>query len=223
MLNQVTKIRYSEGFSLIELAIVLVIVGVLIGSVIGTLGSRIENTKRSVTIDKLSIIRDAIIGFASSNGRIPCPAKADSEGEEAPVGGGVCDLQHGFVPMNTLGLRGNYNRDILLLDSWDNPIRYSVTTSNANAFTTTNGMSAITMTALTPDLIICTADSTSGTSCAGGSSELSDNVPFVILSLGKMVMNLLVRRHYHWRTQTRLKIREKLMLQRMSQERIKNI
>jgi len=184
--------NYQKGFSLVELAIVLVIVGVLISSFIGTLGSRIENTRRSDTLEQLNIIKDAIIGFASTNGRIPCPAIATSGGQENLVAGPpTCNTQHGFVPGRTLGLQGSYNRDTLLLDSWGNPIRYSVTNANAGAFDFTStpgvgvGIQGVGIRFLNPNLIICSADSTNGTSCAGGPVTLSGNAPFIILSLGK--------------------------------------
>jgi len=176
----------NKGFSLIELAIVLLIISILIGSFVGTLGTRIENTYRSDTFDQLNKIRDAVLGFAISNGRIPCPAIATSGGQESPVGGGNCNEQHGFVPGGTLGLRGSYNRDSLLLDSWGNPIRYSVTAANANAFTTIGGMKAITMAALTPNLVICDSDTADDTDIVCiPDTKVTGIVPFVIISLGK--------------------------------------
>lgn len=176
----------NRGFSLIELAIVLLIISILIGSFVGTLGTRIENTHRSDTFDQLNKVRDAILGFAISNRRIPCPAIATSGGQESPIGGGSCTVRNGFVPGGTLGLRGSYNRDDLLLDSWGNPIRYSVTAANADAFTTDDGMKAITMAALTPDLVICDMDTADDTdiACIPG-TKVTDIVPFVIISLGK--------------------------------------
>jgi len=189
-------IKHSHGFSLVELAIVLVIVGVLISSFIGTLGSRIENTRRSDTLDQLNVIKDAIIGFASSKGRIPCPALTNSAGQEAPaapVSGDSCDVQHGFVPGRTLGLQGGYNRDSLLLDSWGNPIRYSVTTADGDAFTepqgivgSGDGMREVGIANLSPNLTICNRDSTDNNNCLpAGVFEISGNVPFILLSLGK--------------------------------------
>ena len=185
------QLNKNKGFSLIELAIVLVIVGILAGSFISTIGSRIENTRRSDTIAQLNTIRDAIIGFASSQGRIPCPAETDTLGVESPATGGPCVLQHGFIPGKTLGLRGNYNRDILLLDNWGNPIRYSVTLTSASFngipdFTTAGEMQAEGIDTLVPDLNICDEDSTAADVCAGaGINSLINNAPFVIMSLGK--------------------------------------
>lgn len=171
-----------RGFTLIELAIVLVIVGVLMGSFIGSLASRIEITQRKETLGQLEDIKSAILGFAAAEGKLPCPATTSSNGDSAPADG-ACTWQHGFVPGRTLGLNGAYNRDNLLLDTWGNPIRYSVTTDDN--FTTAGSMAAVTMAALNPDLIVCDGDSTSGLNCSGGLNTVINNAPFILLSLGK--------------------------------------
>jgi prepilin-type N-terminal cleavage/methylation domain-containing protein len=182
------------GFTLIEIAVVLVIVGLLLGSFIGSLNQRIETTQRNNTKEQLEDIKTALLGFASAYGRLPCPATTTGGGLEQPVGGSTttidCTFQHGFIPGKTLGIDGAYNRDNLLIDTWGNPIRYSVTIANSNAFTSVpvpDGMKGIGMDVLDPDLIICDGDSDSGSACtgAGSPSELIDSTPFVILSLGK--------------------------------------
>jgi prepilin-type N-terminal cleavage/methylation domain-containing protein len=177
----------QSGFTLIEIAVVLVIVGILIGSFIGTFADRIETTRRDNTKKQIEEIQFAILGFASAKGRLPCPSTATSTGQEQPLGGGACTVQHGFVPVATMGLSGAVNRDGLLIDSWGNPVRYSVTASAAYAFTKSGagGIKDTGMAALTPDLVICSGDSTSGTDCAGGPRKLADNAAFVVLSLGK--------------------------------------
>ena len=180
--------KIEAGFTLIEIAVVLVIVSLLLGSFITSLSSRIESTRRNDTIKQLEDIKSAILGFASAQGRLPCPATTTGLGLEQPVGGTVCTTQHGFVPSVTLGLSGSYNRDILLTDSWGNPYRYSVTPSNANAFTTPvgpGGIQNVGMGALAPNLVVCNGFSTAGNACAGGATALANSVPFVIMSLGQ--------------------------------------
>ena len=200
MLKMATGFKQQQtGFTLIEIAVVLVIIGIMVGSFIGTFADRIETTRRDNTSKQLEEIRSAILGFASAHGRLPCPSTTTStvleQGLEQPVGGGPCTLPHGFVPGRTLGINGTYNRDNLLIDSWGNPIRYSVTTKQANVFTTSysppappnaaTGIKAVGMAALDPDLVVCDGDSTSGTDCAGGVNTLTDSAPFILLSLGK--------------------------------------
>jgi len=65
----------QTGFTLIELAIVLVIIGILVGSFIGTLTVRIENTKIKDTEKELAEIKQALLAYAftQSPPRLPCP------------------------------------------------------------------------------------------------------------------------------------------------------
>ena len=186
--------RQQSGFTLIEIAVVLMIIGILVGSFIGTFADRIETTRRENTSKQLEDIRSAILGFASAHGRLPCPSSTTSIGLEQPVGGGICTLPHGFVPGRTLGINGSYNQDNLLIDSWGNPIRYSVTAWKFGTFTTPysdlgppfspTGMKGEGMAALAPDLVICDGDSAQNNIC-DGATTLVDAVPFIIMSLGK--------------------------------------
>lgn len=183
-------VNKQSGFTLIEIAVVLVIVGMLVGSFIGSITQRIETTRRDNAKKQLEDIKTALLGFASVQGRLPCPTTASGAGQEQPASGtGLCTVQHGFVPGRTLGINGSYNRDILLIDSWGNPFRYSVTDTNANAFTKPSGIKDTTMAVLEspafPDFVICDRASTAATSCSAGVNTLINSTPFIVLSLGK--------------------------------------
>ena len=136
--------KQNFGFTLIEVAIVMVIIGLALAASIAPLSSQIERSKIAETEVILNDVMEALYGFAIANGRLPCPASAISLGVEAPAGGGaICTGAtvpagaHGFVPGITLGLSGKYNEDELLLDAWSNPIRYSVTQTDNDTDNTT--------------------------------------------------------------------------------------
>lgn len=63
-----------SGFTLIELAMVLFIVSLLIGGLLMPISAQNEIQGRMETVKALANIREALIGFAVVNGRLPCPA-----------------------------------------------------------------------------------------------------------------------------------------------------
>jgi prepilin-type N-terminal cleavage/methylation domain-containing protein len=180
----------SNGFTLTELAIVLVIVAVLLGGLLGPLSVQYENANVAATQKTLSEIREALIGFAIAKGRLPCPASPGAMGVENPGGGACANPYSGFVPAITLGLP-NQDANGYILDAWGNRIRYAVTTQNGSAFTTFTllppaGMKATTIGLLTPDLHVCTsATGVTATTCGATAITLTADAPAVIFSTGK--------------------------------------
>lgn len=182
--------RSQQGFSLVELAIVMLIMGLILGGLAMPLSAQRENARiRDVQI-QLEMVEEALEGFALVNGFLPCPATPGSAGYAAPSGGG-CAAQHGFVPATTLNLDGTRNGDNLLLDPWGSPLRYSISAADVDAdgnwdFVTPGAMQAITIPVLQPDLVVCaTAAGSSPTGCASANATLADQSPLVLYSLGK--------------------------------------
>ena len=184
--------RHNRGFTLVEMAIVLLIMGLLLGGGLSVLSVQIEQQKFKDTQKILEDAKDALVGFAIANGRLPCPATAASLGVESPAGGGVCtNPYNGFLPAVTLGIPGA-DANGLLPDAWQTPansIRYAVTTSNANAATVTNGIQTTTMAtfeATAPlKLRVCaSATGITATTC-GAATALTNSAVAVIYSLGK--------------------------------------
>lgn len=169
-------LRHSNhaGFSLVEMAVVLAIIGLLLAGMLLPLGAQIDQQNANETQRRLDMARDALLGFAITNRRLPCPASATSLGVEVigtafTPGGGVCSLPWtGHIPAVTLGLLP-VNSSQLFVDAWGNPIRYAVTdfstaftvsgTAGTRPFTSTDGMravySATSLTTLVPDLRVC--------------------------------------------------------------------
>jgi prepilin-type N-terminal cleavage/methylation domain-containing protein len=138
--------KHQSGFSLIEMAIVLVILGFILGGVVTGLSSQREVQKRSDTKKQLEEIRNAVIGFAQINNRLPCPASLTSSGRSVPTTSGPCTpgVNNRFVPYADLGIQGNVVGGVLV-DTWLQPVQYRVTTSGAwsttpisTSFITTN-------------------------------------------------------------------------------------
>jgi prepilin-type N-terminal cleavage/methylation domain-containing protein len=181
--------KMLQGFTLVELAIVLVIVALLVGGMLISFGTQRDISDASETQKRLNDIRDALTGFVAANGRLPCPASSAATGIENPAGGGACNNPwDGFLPAVTLGVTPT-DAQGYAIDSWGNQIRYAVTTANANAFTTANGITTSWSGGLAPDLRVCnTATGLSGsgaTAECAASTKLTDTAVAVIYSRGK--------------------------------------
>lgn len=188
----------QRGFTLIELAIVMFIVALLLGGMLLPLSAQQDVRSFAETQKNLALARDALLGFAMANDRLPCPATSASNGVESPAGGGVCTnawggTTNGYLPAVTLGL-SPVDTSGYFLDGWGgetaNRIRYAITTSDTSAFSTSLGMKNTGMTTLAPDLIVCSTSvgmsnpGTASAACAAGTSLATDAVA-VIYSLGK--------------------------------------
>jgi prepilin-type N-terminal cleavage/methylation domain-containing protein len=158
----------NSGFSLVEMAIVLVIVGLLLGGLLTPLSMQMEQRKMSETQRQMDEIREALIGFALRNGYLPCPAISASDGLE-DRDGDKCgdDKRQGYVPWATLGVGK--------LDSWGHLFHYSVTP----AFTRTLAPFAM---STARDISVYTRSGAAGT-LVGATAE--NDIPAVVMSYGK--------------------------------------
>ena len=161
-------LRTQSGFSLIELAIVLVIIGMLVGSILGTLGARIENTRISETKDALDEIKLALYGFAMSQTpvRLPCPDISNDGIEDFnPLTPTECASLEvaANLPWATLGIHRG--------DAWASTYSYWV----ADVYSRTTGFGLATDATGVAQILDSSASA----------SPLSDNVAAVIFSHGK--------------------------------------
>ncbi|TFW14825.1 type II secretion system protein [Massilia arenosa] len=159
--------RMQGGFSLVELAIVLVIVGLMIGGLMTPLQTQFEQRRISETQRVLDEAREALTGFALRNGYLPCPAISASNGLE-DRSGGYCTggRRDGLLPWATLG--------VAKADGWGHMLRYSVTPAFSN--------SQVLFGLATPrDITIGTRDSRGNLVTASGIND----VPAVVVSHGR--------------------------------------
>jgi hypothetical protein len=144
-------------------------------------GARQHVEQEKVTQAAMVQAQDALLGFAATNDRLPCPAAPATTGVESPaVVTGVCTNPfNGFLPAVTLGLPGA-DANGYLLDGWGGRIRYAVTTvGGTNTATTVNGLTL----ASVPDLHVCGSATGIGATC-GPSPTLTSTAVAVIFSLG---------------------------------------
>lgn len=173
----VQRKRFREhGFTLIELAIVLTILSLLLVGVLGPLRTQIESRDRDRAQQQLEEIKEAVLGFAEAQGRLPCPDVNDNGQEDPPGGAGGCTNRAGDVPWRTLG--------VTRLDPWNTTYRYRVADNFEDSIfpatitppvdcTTPAGQSSF---ALCTDGDITIQDGTGVT--------ITDNIPAVVLSYG---------------------------------------
>jgi len=77
----------QRGFSLVEMAVVMLILGLLLGGLFTSIGQSTDNKRRTDTLNQLALVEEALYGFAQAYGRLPCPSTVASAGVEAPLGG----------------------------------------------------------------------------------------------------------------------------------------
>lgn len=97
----------SAGFTLIELAVVLLIVSLLLGGLLVPLSTQIGQRNIQQTQTQLDEIREALLGFAVVNGRLPCPTTtADPTNANYGLEDANCTApaSEGYLPWKTLGV-----------------------------------------------------------------------------------------------------------------------
>lgn len=123
-----TRRRRQSGFSLIELAVVLVIIGLLVGGGIAAITAGTEQGRRAEQERQFERIRAALHGFAMVHGRLPCAHTDHPEPgrENYDAGAGACEsgADRGALPWVTLGLGRR--------DAWNNRLYYAVTDDYAD-------------------------------------------------------------------------------------------
>jgi prepilin-type N-terminal cleavage/methylation domain-containing protein len=170
-MNSTTLQSRHRGFSLVELAIVLVIVALLTGGLLLGISAQRNATENTDARRQLENIREALLGFAMANGRLPCPATAGLSSGDANAGVAAtppCEnaAQHGVLPWATLGMPE--------VDPWGNRYTYSA----SSAFTAAKPSVA---------LASFTLDSTGNLNVKetwNAGSNIASDLPAVIVSHG---------------------------------------
>lgn len=159
----------QSGFSLVEIAVVMVILSLLLGGALLPLSVQLEKRDRDSTRRGLEQIREALLGYVLVNGRLPCP---DTDGDGLINGSTSCISASGTLPWADLGVGKT--------DAWGQAYIYRVTPSFADAIDGTGctGPSTGVSFSLCSDGDILIYDS------AGG-ALVADKLPAVVVSRGK--------------------------------------
>ncbi len=166
-LNKVTKMKVNQGFTLIEMTVVLIIIGIMLGGLLVPLTAQMDQKNYGETRNQLQDAKESLYGYAMSHSAadgkpyLPCPDTNNDGVEEARVTG-TCPSQEGRMPWATLGLPRS--------DSWGNLLRYRVHPGFSNS-TTGFTLSSIANFRICKDSA-CTA-------------IISNAIPAVLLSHGK--------------------------------------
>ncbi len=127
----------QSGFTLIEIAIVLIIVTILIGGLAVPLTAQIQARRVAETKKILEEARDALFGYAMSHPvgatgalYLPCP-DTDGDGRENRDSPTQCTAYQGEYPWVDLGAGAQ--------DAWGNRLSYAVVSNFINR---TNGFTA---------------------------------------------------------------------------------
>lgn len=192
----------ARGFTLLELMLVMLVMTILASGLAVPLSTQVAMRRHEETRRALEEAREALLGFAVANGRLPCPASAGSRGEESFAPGsdaadGHCSNSYdGFLPAAAIGYfpldSEGYARD-----GWGTPahrIRYAVWGNGqrlggvTDPLTRANGMRQATLDALggaASLLVICnTGAAATPAGCGPAANQLTRRAAFVLLSRG---------------------------------------
>jgi prepilin-type N-terminal cleavage/methylation domain-containing protein len=190
---------FSErGFTLTEMAVVLVIVSLLIGGMILPMSAQQDIRYVAETETTLKNIHEALLGFAAANGRLPCPAAPAGDGRESfdtgasgSADNGLCsNYLDGFLPAVSLGIQPT-DTSGFAIDAWGNRIRYAVSNKDVatttKAVTRTDGIRLATMNSIagTTMLSVCSTATGITASDCGTANSLVANTPALVFSTGK--------------------------------------
>ena len=126
----------NRGFSLIELAIVVLILALLTGGLLMPVSETRNLERREQTGKSLEQIRESLLGFALQYGRLPCPASPaiasgnPLAGEEQRTGGGCACADSGgslaCTPRTASGVLPWVSLGLPETDGWGRRFSYQV-------------------------------------------------------------------------------------------------
>ena len=181
----IKRAALAAGFTLIEMAIVLVVIGLVLSGGIVAVTPIVQNTKVSETNQKLDRIEQALILHAIRYSCLPCPAAPGNASTVATVGqavaggtpytsgcqAGACTNAQGVVPWINLNLS-----ETEASDGFGTRISYAITANLQN----TDGMKRTPPAGYPAGTI--TVQNAAGVEVTGG---VGNRAAYVLISHGK--------------------------------------
>jgi prepilin-type N-terminal cleavage/methylation domain-containing protein len=118
------SMRKARGFTLVEMAIVLVIIGMIVALFASVTTTLLSSQRRQTTANRLAGVDAALVQFVTQSQRLPCPALGTRASTDPLAGTEAtpCASQtNGVVPWRALGL-GEQDAT----DGWGRRITYRV-------------------------------------------------------------------------------------------------
>jgi type II secretory pathway pseudopilin PulG len=178
----------QSGFTLVELAIVLICVALLLVGLLGPLRTQMEARDRQRAQEDLEEIKEALLGHAVSQARLPCPDCANNAGGCAggtandgleDMNGNVCRTNEGNIPFATLG--------VAEFDPWGSFYHYRVRTEGGVNFADIGAAGPNLPNCPIPParatINLCDAGNITVRNQVGG-AVIAQNIPALILSYG---------------------------------------
>jgi prepilin-type N-terminal cleavage/methylation domain-containing protein len=157
------NVNKKAGFTLVEMAMVMVIVGLIISAFLTPLTAQLEQSRNAEARKDLAEIREALLGFAVINSQLPCPDNDGNGTDDGCPNINSSATTGGNVPWATLNTKQ--------LDPWGRRYQYQVNNAFSTAF-------LLTTTGATTGIIrVCTSSA-----CT---SIEANNIPLVVFSTGQ--------------------------------------
>ena len=172
----------NNAFTLIEMSIVLIVISLILAGTLKTVSIQRQQLKRDETRQMLETINKALIGFATVEGRLPCPDTTGDGVEDRPGGlappppsNSDCDSDEGFLPFVDIGVSSE--------DAWGNRFRYRVRGTGVESFADLPPSNAAPTTA--DDASFSMVDDGNISIVDRNGAGIANNIPAIVLSYGE--------------------------------------
>jgi prepilin-type N-terminal cleavage/methylation domain-containing protein len=186
----VKKVASQKGFSLIELAIVLLLMALVMQPLVFAQKQKMrlaQDQRMHLEMEQLML---SLKGHLIQHGFLPCPADAQSSGFEARNAQGNCQVTSGYFPAQALALEMPRTPQGLMLDPWGRAYRYALSSRDANKdglqdWSHASQVRAMSLSELKGDLRIC--QTPSHLSTCPKPETLSDTAIALVHSSGELL------------------------------------